>query len=486
MSRSALLVRRTLPCVASLLAATSLSAQSALTADAARQDYDVLVRALAEAHGGFARFAPRATVVQRLASYRARIAGPIDRRAFTRLVAEAVATLRDGHLRLEYDSATTSQLAAARVLPLRVVLEGDRVVVQSNDTPTDTLITPGMQLRRINGRDATDVVRALLPVVSGDGFIETGKRSRIARALPQLYWLYIAPDSVFTLEAQTPAGVRVTATLLGIVERDRRTFVNPVSARATNTLAQLDGPPGLVALSFPDSTPDNTVARLRIRAFDGATWVAQLDTAFATIRARNAKAVILDLRGNGGGVDEYGANLVGRFLTQPFRYFDYIRLASIAPSFATWKPSTFEQMKNGTTAFNGEFRVLPSLHTGVAMQQPAAQPFTGKLIVLIDGASFSTTADVSAQLRSHRRATFLGEETGGGYAGNTSALNAQITLPTSGLRLKIQMYDYWNAVTPVPGGRGTMPDEAVRMTMADVLRGVDPILDRARALARQP
>lgn len=477
-------LRRTLLLVALALGANVLAAQAPLTGEAAREDYDVLVRALAEAHGGFARFAPRATVLQRLATYRARLTGPIDRRAFTNLVSEAVATLRDGHLRLEFDSITTAGLTTARMLPLRVVLDGDRVAIQSNDAPTDTVLAPGMTVRRINGRDATEIVRTLLPLTSGDGFIETGKRSRVARALARLYWLHIAPDSVFTIDAVSASGATVRTTVSGVTDAERRTVVNPVNARAAAAIARLDGPPGLVALSFPDSAPGNTVARLRIRAFDGATWVAQLDTAFATIRTRDAKAVILDLRGNGGGVDEYGANLVGRFLSQPFRYFDYIRLASIAPSFATWKPSTFEQVRTGTEKHGDEWRVLPTLHTGVGVQQPAAHPFTGKVIVLIDGASFSTTADVCAQLRSHKRATFIGEETGGGYAGNTSGLNAQITLPHSGLRLKIQMYDYWNAVTPVPGGRGTMPDHAVTMTMADVLRGVDPVLERARELAR--
>jgi C-terminal processing protease CtpA/Prc len=105
--------------------------------------------------------------------------------------------------------------------------------------------------------------------------------------------------------------------------------------------------------------------------------------------------------------------------------------------------------------------------------------------VLIDGGSFSTTADVAAQLRSRERATFVGEETGGTYEGNTSGLNALIVLPNSRLGLKIMMYGYWNAVrAPASPGRGTLPDHLVSRRVGDILRGTDPTLERAITLAR--
>ena len=131
------------------------------------------------------------------------------------------------------------------------------------------------------------------------------------------------------------------------------------------------------------------------------------------MREKGTRALILDLRGNGGGVDEYGALLVSYFLERPFRYFDHIHLTTIAPSFATWLPRTFDELRAGTEPGpNGGFRVTAALHPGVGEQRPASHPFPVKVVVLIDGGSFSTTADVAAQLRSRERATFVGEETG--------------------------------------------------------------------------
>ncbi len=470
--------------VISALAATRLSAQDPsrpLTAAAMRIDFEVLRSALEEAHGGYDRHATHAATNARLLSMQRTITASRSHAAFTGLVAEAVTSMGDGHLRLEYDPATMDALANARVFPLRVSLEGDRLIVVSNDTPTDTTVTPGMEIVRINGRTVPQLLAMLIPKMSGDGMIRTGRRIRVSREFATQYWFYVERSGQFTIDARTVAGRAFTTRVSGIFERDRRQTVNPVNAVYAANAKRSDSTSGLIGVEMLES---NKVARLRIRGFDGAAFPATLDSAFALIKTHGAEKVVLDLRGNGGGVDEYGALLVGHFLETPFRYFDRIHLPTIAPHFATWPDRTFAALKGGTTPDpKGGFLVTPAYHTGVGMQQPAAEPFRGQVVTLIDGATFSTAADVSAQLRSTGRSTFVGEETGGGYEGNTSALNAIVVLPYSGLRLKIMMYDYWNAVKPpTVKSRGTMPDDSTTTRVADVLRGQDPALARAIAL----
>ena len=469
--------------ITAVLCAMVIDAGDQLSSVAAQADFDVLDRALEEAHGGFDRFATRAELDRRMALHRARLNRPMSKVVFAGIIAEAIAEIRDGHARLELDSATSASLAGARVFPLRVQLDSDRLMVQLNDSPADSTIRPGMEILRINGRPVADIVGALLPKVSGDGFIETGRRVRLARDFASLFWLYVDQAKSYTVTARDTSGRTITSTLDGVIERDRRTSVNPVNAVMVQNMERLEGPGGNIALQFFD---DTDVARLRIRAFNGQGFPATLDSAFSAMREKGTKALILDLRGNGGGVDEYGALLVSYFVNQPFRYFDRIHLTTIAPSFATWLPRTFENLRAGTVPDpSGGFRVTPVLHSGVSEQLPSSHPFPGKLIVLIDGGSFSTTADVAAQLRSRDRATFVGEETAGTYEGNTSGLNALIVLPNSRLRLKIMMYGYWNAVkAPAMPGRGILPDHVVTRRVSDILRGIDPVLERAISLVK--
>jgi hypothetical protein len=446
-----------------------------------RADFDVLTRALAEAHGGYGRHASRSAVDAQLATLRSGLRGSLTFTQVARQVAIASAVPRDGHLRLEMDSLTVAQLAEARVLPLRVALEGAALVITSNDAAGDTTLRPGMTIERINGRAVRDIIAALLFTISGDGFIETGKRARLGREFATLYWLYIERASRFTIEARDANGPVTRAVLDGVLERERRRVTNDVNRQYAANAKQLDSTTGLVGLEL---LANGAAARLRVRGFDGAAFPAALDSVFRIVRERRVEHLVLDLRGNGGGVDEYGALLVGHVLDRPFRYFDRIHLSTIAPSFATWPARTFATTKAGTVPDPaGGFLVTAALHSGVGVQQPAAEPYRGQLVVLIDGGTFSTAADVAAQLRSTGRARFVGEETGGGYEGNTSALNAMIVLPNTGLRLKIMMYDYWNAVTPPKvRSRGTMADAEVMTRVADVLRGDDVALTRALRL----
>ena len=462
----------------------SMVAAQPLSVPDMRADFTILERAMAEAHGGYARHAPRATVAAQLAAMRSSITRPMSSAAFAAHVAKAVAVVRDGHLRLEYDPATVEALGTARVMPVRVALEGTRVVLSSIDVLADTLLSPGMELVRVNGRPAADVVNELLRTVSGDGFIETGRRMRLAREWASLYWLFIERPDAFALEARDADGRLVSVTVPAVLERDRRAQMNTASRAYAERAALRDRTTGLIGLEWLES---GGVARLRIRGFDGAAFPQMLDSAFAKIRTAGTTGVVLDLRGNGGGVDEYGALLVGHLLSEPFRYFDRIHLPTIAPRFATWPDRTFSALRGGTVVDPaGGYLVTPAYHSGVGVQQPAPEPYRGALVVLTDGGTFSTAADVAAQLRSHARARFVGEETGGGYEGNASALNALIVLPNSGLRLKIMMYDYWNAVAPpAEHGRGTIPDERVTTRVSDLAAGRDPALATAIALLKR-
>ncbi len=461
-------MRTTIACALVLTAALAAAPQADLSPAQMRDDFDVLRRAVEEAHGGLYRFTPKADLDRYFADARAKLATPMSRLAYIGVLSEALAHVRDGHMQLEFDDATTAALGAARTLPLRVASEGGAIVVTGSDAPANDTIRPGMELLSVNGRPIADITRAILPKISGDGFIETGKAFRLARNFPRFYWLFVDQSSTFAVTARTADGKTVTAQLDGVTAAARQASANPVDADN-------------VSLRFPNG---DALGVLRVRAFTGGPFQGSVASAFATLRDKGTKALILDLRGNGGGVDMDGAALVSHFVARPFRYFDHIKLTTVKPSFATWLPRTFDDVKAGTTpAPEGGFRVLPRLHPGVAEQQPAATPFLGRVIVLIDGGTFSTAADVCAQIRSLTKATFIGEETGGGFEGNTSGLNAQIVLPRSGLKLRIQMYGYWNAVRGGQPGRGTLPDVTVIRRTADTLAGRDVALERALALA---
>lgn len=448
-------------------------------------DYNRLCTALTEAHGGIYRFSSKATINKKFDLYRGKLKHIKTRQEFTSLLSEMLAELRDGHMRLEYDEMTMANLAKARLFPLRISIEGTRLIVMYNDSRADSSLRPGMEILTINGRKCSDLIRTILPNLSGDGYIESGKVRRLERTFAQQYWLFISRVDSFTITAKDVKRKTITSKLAGILaaEREANRNANPVNDMVRTTVTRLDGKKENLSLQFING---NDIACLRIRSFDDQQLPGPVKSAFHSLLDKKTKVLILDLRGNVGGIDEHGALLVSYLINKPFRYFDRIHLSSIRPSFNTWKPVTAENLQKGTIPDpKGGYLVTSTLHTGVAVQQPAAFSFPGKLFVLMDGGTFSTAADVTALLRHLTPAVFIGEESGGTMEGNTSGLNAVIKLPSSKMSVKIHMYEYWNAVSLLNKGRGVLPDHPVAKRMTDLLQGVDLAMNRAVDLAQE-
>ena len=73
-------------------------------------------------------------------------------------------------------------------------------------------------------------------------------------------------------------------------------------------------------------------------------------------------------------------------------------------------------------------------------------------------AVLSSCADVIAILAHNKKAKVVGQESGGGYQGNTSGIMPKTKIPT-GLELTVPLLKYTNAVDPMVNiGRGTIPD----------------------------
>jgi len=155
-------------------------------------------------------------------------------------------------------------------------------------------------------------------------------------------------------------------------------------------------------------------------------------------------ALILDLRGNPGGI------------------------AGMAPGLAGWltdRPLWFGrmQMRQGVMQFT-------------AFPQEGA--FLGPLAVLIDGSSASTAELLAAGLQSSGRARIFGERSAG-----QALPSAFVKLPMGDL-FQFAMADIITARGVSLEGAGVTPDEPVQRTRAEVAEGRDAVVEAARVWLR--
>jgi len=458
-------------------------AAKVLTSAQMQADFDLMRHALEEAHAGLYRYSTKPEMDRGFNVQRAKLSHPMTKFQFEAVVAETLALIRCGHTKC-VDEELQAAMRNARTFPLRVLVEGRKLMIVLNDTPNNQSIRPGMEIVEINGQKVTDILSRIWPFISADGDIETGKRHDISGRFAEFYWWLVEQPDDFTIKARDAAGNTVTARLAGVTDTGRKSNQNLVNATMMASVSKLIGwSHDNQSLRF---LKDPQVAEIRLRYFVGDSFPHWIEDTFKMLRDKGTRTLIIDLRGNGGGEDMYGAMLVSYLTDKPFRYFDHIDVKTFTPSFMEHTDLHLDEqtlvrlreMMIPNPA--GGFLVSAKLHRGVAEQQPGQYPFLGKVFVLIDGGTFSTAADFCAVTHHLKRATFIGEETGGGYYGNNSGMMPTLTLPESKIGIRLPMYAYWNAVPGYRGTRrGTIPDCPVEFTTADVLRGVDAALELA-------
>lgn len=110
-------------------------------------------------------------------------------------------------------------------------------------------------------------------------------------------------------------------------------------------------------------------------------------------------------------------------------------------------------------------------------QSPSKMNFKVNTYLLTNGLCLSSCADFTAVLSYNQKALLIGQETGGGYQGNTSGMLSKATIPT-GLIITIPLQKYTNAVDLNKNfGRGTIPDHKITTTFENWINKRDVELD---------
>jgi carboxyl-terminal processing protease len=207
---------------------------------------------------------------------------------------------------------------------------------------------------------------------------------------------------------------------------------------------------------------EGDIAILKLRTFDAGNSPDEMPEKFKAIAAR-AKGLVLDLRGNRGGIDRIAHGALQHLIERPAVVASYrVRMSKLAlDARKQWR-----KLKTMPDGFSEPVPVLV---------EPKGPRFAGPVVALVDIGCRSSCETLAAGLKATGRATLVGERTAG-----TSGAPIRVRLPHSGARVGIPT---WSMVTPEGRpieGLGITPHEEVKLTRAGVRAGVDP--QRARAL----
>lgn len=412
--------------------------------DSIRVELAELFAELSKKHPGFYRYNDKETFDAWIDSTIQSIQEPLDELAILRKAKPIIAKIACLHTGIHVSAETEAMMnAAPNCLPLALYEEQEKVFVWKKFGDTNTL-NIGDQVIGINGRDIADIYKELLTNISMDGYNQSGKYKLLQYSFPQWYRSIIELTDTFRVE--TSNGKQHI--IAGVREKELLSYED-----ITNEPLSLNIVEGVAIIRIP------SFANSYLEKY-GQSFKKEIQKYFIQIREENISKTLIDLRGNSGGSDSNPAWFATQFFSEAFRYWDKIEITEpIAQDISGMTRIYYGKPKKEAGTWRWSDKGLFSKEFKFTRpQKPAAKPFEGEVYILTDGLCMSSCSDFVAIMQYNKKAQILGEETGGGYQGNTSGLIPSEKL-ACGLVVDIPLLKYYNFVEKKLNlGRGTQPD----------------------------
>ena len=483
--------------------------QQLISAEQLKKDVDFTYKKFQKLHPKLYYYISKETLDYKFDSLKTTINSPLTPLNFYKKISPVVASIRQGHSYVlppekklsKKETKAYTKKGTGPFSQFDFSFLNDKLYVTKNKSYNKS-ITAGTEVLSVNGIKPLNLINQYNQYYSSDGFNTSLKKQIAAKRFisafttefgikDSLQYLLKSNDSIklVTIKRLKPDSIKKKEAKIAskktltdkkkIQELKRKKRINGFEKTSNTFIRELHFSP-----------KDSSVAILKIRAFKKGNFRKFYKENFAEIKKQNTKTLILDLRNNGGGQLSEIVHLY-RYLADST--FVFLKKSEVVSRASLFEGAYFNKGSFGVKAIKTVFSpfvygyLLFTVHkdkdgknyfaTETKPQQIKKNAFDGKLYVLINGGSFSASSIISSNLKGSKRATFVGEETGGDYNGTVAGFMPIVKLPHSHLKVRIGIMNVAPYYQTEILGHGIFPDVSIQPMLEDKIQEKDPELD---------
>lgn len=445
-----------------------------------QEDYSLLRNILEKKHPSLYWYTPRDSMNFYFDTYYAAINDSMTEQQFTwHVLAPLVDKINCGHTSVGSSKGYRKWVKGKTLpsFPLFFKVWNDTMAVSGNLNRKDSIFKRGTIVTSVNGVSTRQLISKMFDYLPQDGYANNLNYIRMSANFPYYH------RNIYGLSKQ----YKVTYLDKGI----EKTTNIPLWAPAKDTTKK---PADSIKRPKPPKPPkvpkqkrldtyrtfaidsSGLMATMTLNTFSNGHLRSFFRKSFRKMREKNIPNLILDVRSNGGGKVMMSTLLTKYLSRTPFKVADsvYAVARGVGPYGKYIKGgflNSIEMLLISKKKKDGRYHLG---HLERKTYQPKKKNhYDGKVYVLTNGPSFSATSLVCNILKGQKGILLVGEETGGGWHGNSGIMIPDIKLPHTKTTVRLPLFRLVQYHHIPKTGTGVIPDWYIGTSYDALLKGYD-------------
>ncbi len=444
-----------------------------------REDYSVLRKILETKHPSLYWYTSRDSMNWFFDKYYQSIPDSMTEQQFAwHILAPLVDKIHCGHTSVGSSRAYQRWAKGRRLpsFPLYFKVWNDTMSVTSNLNRNDSIFRKGVLVTSVNGVTNQKQINKMFDYLPEDGHANNVNYIRLSANFPYYHRNIYGLSKKYRVSYLDSSGQEKTAEVPLFTPKKDSTKKDSGFKRPRPKKPDLPKVSSREAYRSLSTDSAGQTATLTLNTFNNGHLRPFFRRTFRTLQQREIKNLVIDVRSNGGG-KVWASTLLTKYISRsPFKVAD----SAFAVAKGLGRCSRYIQWGwlNSVEMFFISRKRKDGLYHIRMMEKKTYDPkkrnhFDGKVYVLTNGPTFSASALFCNAVKGQEGVVLLGEETGGGWHGNSGIMIPDIKLPHTKSTVRLPLYRIVQFNHVPKTGSGIPPDIYVGTNYDALLKGID-------------